>query len=506
MRPRAILCLLVLVLGTYPVLVLGARPAISLAARLDILNRICIDRVVLSPALEKPFKIPVGCEIIDCCPGCPGSGVMEWRIQVEAKVLEGAELRFEGLSAEDLKQLRITGDAKLEGNRILVRRGMSTIGDLPALTAGKVPIGSLIPLIDNAAAARLPSMQSITRKPSRGDPDAGGVGDNITVQQFLGPFRVNSFRWRPIFYSCIRPGVAGDQLKVLAISSGDNVVVMMDSRTAAGGSGCTDDEVLRSTGVSTFTNILTASGCNSEIAVFATNNAMNLDTPVSTWTNGTSDIHTSSLQPIVNVPVSVWIANNAATAQAVNDVANANLLYGQNKIGVQFTATYNDVSGNPNAVGTIGTVSCGAIAAIQASAFYTPNTLNIYYVNGAFTGANCARTVPVGDGNISYMGTLANLASLPHEIGHAFGLRPADQGGHTNGLAGFGNNNIMWGGGPATRDAFTLGQAFRMNTHTDGWGGTMLINDGLRPGPGRACPPLTTSSICPALALDWARP
>jgi len=507
MRPKAILCLLVLVLGAYPVHVLGARPAISLAARLDILNRICIDRVdVLPPVLEKPFKIPVGCEVIDCCPGCPGGGVMEWRIQVEAKVLEGAELRFEGLSAEDLKQLRITGNAKLEGNRILVRRGMSTVGGLPALTAGTVPIGSLTPLIDKAAAARLPSTQSIIR-PSPGDPDAGGVGDNITVQQFLGPFRVNSFRWRPIFYPCIRPGVtAGDQLRVRAIAGGDNVVVMMDSRTAAGGPGCTDDEVLRSTGASTFANILAASGCNAEIAVFATNNAMNFDTPVKTWTDSTSDIHTSSLQPIINMPVSVWIANNAAAVQAVNDVANANLLYGQNKIGVQFTATYNNVSGNPNAVATIGNASCGAVAAIQGSAFYTANALNIYYVNGAFTGENCARTVPVGDGNVSYLGTLANLASLAHEIGHAFGLRPAGQGGHTNGLAGFGNNNIMWGGGPATRDAFTLGQAFRMNTHTDGWGGTMLINDGLRPGPGRACPPLTTSSICPALALDWARP
>ena len=63
--------------------------------------------------------------------------------------------------------------------------------------------------------------------------------------------------------------------------------------------------------------------------------------------------------------------------------------------------------------------------------------------------------------------SIANIATLAHEIGHAFGLRPANSGGHTNGVAGFGDNNIMWGGGPPTRNVFSLGQAFRMNTHTE---------------------------------------
>ena len=111
-----------------------------------------------------------------------------------------------------------------------------------------------------------------------------------------------------------------------------------------------------------------------------------------------------------------------------------------------------------------------------------------------------------GNGNINRIGTTANIASLTHEIGHAFGLRPADSGGHTNALPGFGSNNIMQGGGLPTRDHFSLGQAFRMNTHSDAFGGTMLIQNGLRPGPGRTCLPLTTNSMCPALNLDWTRP
>ena len=42
-----------------------------------------------------------------------------------------------------------------------------------------------------------------------------------------------------------------------------------------------------------------------------------------------------------------------------------------------------------------------------------------------------------GDANITFIGGNANLATLAHEIGHAFGLRPGDQGGHTNNFQGF---------------------------------------------------------------------
>jgi hypothetical protein len=45
-----------------------------------------------------------------------------------------------------------------------------------------------------------------------------------------------------------------------------------------------------------------------------------------------------------------------------------------------------------------------------------------------------------------------------------------------------------------------------MNTHTDQWGGSMLIKNGLRPDPGRPCPPLAVSRTCPALKTAWPRP
>jgi len=483
-------------------------PSIGAALNLDYLNRVCVEEIEKIVDVPPPGRIPVGCEIIDCCPGCPGPPFdnFEWQIAVDAAVMEGWELRFENASPEQLKQLKISGNAKLENDRIVLRQGQTRITAIPGKTAGAITFGTLKPIIEKTADAKLRSLLSRSR-PRAGDADAGSVKNRISVRQLQGAFTVNTYSSRYFTSPCRSsvpvelPAELQDLIRVQN-AAGDNVVVMLDARGAA----CRNDRVLRTTNEVSVGNMRAAAGCNSEIATFSANNAMLFQTPVATWTNNLGDLHVAPMQPIINVPVTVWIANGAAAAQAVNDIANANLLYSQNKIGVQFTATINNVSGNNAAVNTIGTVSCGAVGPILASAFFTPNVLNIYYVNGPFNGQNCARTVPVGNGNINYIGTTANLATLAHEIGHAFGLRPAGAGGHTLGLPGFGNNNIMTQGGSPARNLFSLGQAFRMNTHSDVFGGTMLIQNGLRPGPGRACPPLTTSNICPALRLDWARP
>jgi hypothetical protein len=316
---------------------------------------------------------------------------------------------------------------------------------------------------------------------------------------------VNQFNWHYLIYPCLDPLPPLDRLEVQNIAAGDNAVVMMDSRAAAGPRGCRNDEILRTTGERTLGNVLAAEGCGSEISVFAARNAMSFNTPVTAWTNAIGDTYTVTMQPIINVPVSVWIANGAAGVQARLDFANADLLYEQNKVGVQFVPTYHDVSTSREAVETIGTARCIGVRAIRASSWYTANTLNFYYVNGAFTGNNCGGEEPDSDPNITYVGTTANVATVAHEIGHAFGLTPAWAGGHVNEEVGFGNNNIMWGGGPPTRHHFSLGQAFRMNTYVGRSNRTMLIGNGLRPGPGRDCPPVTASSTCPLLVVDWPR-
>jgi hypothetical protein len=499
---------------------LFACPSTGSALNWNIVERLCIGDSV-EPRILTP-RVPVGCEVVDCCPGCPGPHPLQWEIRLNGRVLGSVELRFEGLPSNRMRQLKISGNAKLDGERILIRPGTSRIEGLRPEVGGRVPVGLFRVAFDRDAAARLPTLLKSIRA-VRGDPDANSVPDGISVRQFIRGLEVNRFSSRYRISSCIRPPLASDWLRVQNIAAGDNVAVMMDSRASAGPAGCRNDEVLRTTSQLGVGNVLAAGACNSEIAVFAAQNAMALSTPVTTWTDSVGDIHTITMQPIINVPVSVWIANAGAAAQAQDDIDNANLIYGQkNKVGVQFVPTFHDVSANVTAVGTIGNW-CNAIGAIRGSAWYTPNTLNIYYVNdvkpppswpaSSVPGFNCDRFGDgsiAGDANITFIGTLlGNAATLAHEIGHAFGLRPGNQGGHSNdppGQPGFGNNNVMWAGGLPTRDHFSLGQAFRMNTQGDQWGGTMLIANGLRPGPGRSCPPLNTSDICPPLALDWSRP
>jgi hypothetical protein len=321
------------------------------------------------------------------------------------------------------------------------------------------------------------------------------------------------------------PCLPEDTLKIPGVARGDKVVVLVDARKTGG---CSNDIVLRSSGTTVLpNNLLSSAGCHSEIAIFSSDRAMLLEPTANTWTDDTSDVHTTAtLQPVIDVPVSVWIADAGARTKAKTDMARANVLYRANKVGVKFVPDFKNVWTDADAVHTIGDgiaaptrtdLSCtDAISALQASNFYTPHRLNVYYVNLAFTGRNCAiKETPdcndlpgaaVGDGNITYIGKRANRASLAHEIGHAFGLRPAPCGGHTENMQGFGPKNIMSGGGDGNRDRFTLGQVFRMNTQTDRWGGTMLIKNGLRNGPGRACAPLLSNDQCPALNKDWTRP
>jgi len=340
-------------------------------------------------------------------------------------------------------------------------------------------------------------------------------------------FRISGLLGILSLFSC-QAGSAGDTLKIENIAGGGDVVVVIDSRALKDGTWwCRNDEVhkIKPSAAGPTTAELTlsvpaiaADGCNSEIVVFTEGNAMAQSS--TDWSND-NDVRTITMKPIIDVPVSVWIASAAATAEqgAKDGVDNATAIYRKNKVGVQFVAAYQNVSSNTKAVEVIGE-SCNSIGGIRTSAWYTPNTLNVYYVDrviappelggGRVNGLTCDR---FGDGqiradaNIIFVAHRSDDATIAHEIGHAFGLRPGAQGGHTSNLRDLPRNNVMCASNCSPpREHFSLGQAFRMNTQADEWGGTMLIANGLRPGPGRHCPPLTTSDLCPPLSLDWERP
>jgi hypothetical protein len=465
-------------------------PSSVMAIHWDFLFRFCPGDFVEIPPFPflEDIPIPVGCEVIDCCPGCPGPGIIDWRINIDKTRFQGATLRFEGLTQKHLAQLQIKGDAKVtDKGEIALGSGEIRISGLPVEIDGRVPVGFVTPkAVDKFDAATQESDADKSAANSRNDADGSG---GIDLSQYVGNFRVNSFRSRYYAIPCHGGTGSEDRLRLTNNTSGDTAIAMLDDRTGA----CNNDLFTRTTGTAGMGNILSNGACRSTVSVFSDDNAMSYQTNVTTWTDAIGDTHTVNLQPIITVPVSVWIADNNQAAQAANDFANANLLYNQNNTGIQFAPTFNNVSGNAAAVTAIGTGCPATAGPLQGSGFHTANRLNIYYVNSAFTGVNCGV-----DRNMNFIGTISNLGSLPHEIGHAYGLRPSGNAGHVNGVAGFGNNNIMFGGGPGTRNQFTTAQSFRLNTDT-----TSMFNvNGNRVGPTETCLPDVSSAICPALILD----
>jgi hypothetical protein len=451
--------------------------------------RYCPEEFFEIPRIIEDIPIPVGCEVIDCCPGCPGPGFIDWKIRLDKTIMQGARLRIEGLDEKSLRALKISGDAKISvKGDIILGTGEISISGLPEQVNGQVPVAYITPQISNIDA--LMKSATLASKTMQASDDAD-AGPGIEIIQYRGPYRVNTFRSRYIAFPCYRPPTAEDRLVLNNNTSADSAVAMIDFRTA----GCNNDQTTRTVNTASMGNILSNGTCRSTVSVFSDDNAMSYEPNVTTWTNSAGDVHTVNLQPIITVPVSVWVATNALLVAAQNDFANANLLYNQNNVGVQFNPTYTNYSGVAGAAATIGTgcPTAATVAALQGSVWYTANRLNAYYVNSAFTGVNCGQ-----DRNMNFIGTTANLGSLPHEFGHAYGLRPSASWGHTNNVAGFGNNNIMWGGGPGTRNNFTASQSFRLNTDTT----SMLNANGERAGPTETCLPNASSAICPALTLD----
>lgn len=519
------------------VAMLAAYSSAVLAYRYQITDRICIPDAGFPP-IERRIPIPVGCKLVDCCPGCPASGPLEWRIRIDARILQGAELRFEGMGAAELKKLKITGNAKVDGDRILVRRGHSRIQGVPDRMGANIGVGSLLPVASKDAGSRVRSL-SWGSPARRGDRPRGSLIDQITVQQYLGPFPVNDFSWRYNFTRCpVSKGpfrVPWDTLKLQDHVPAESVAVMIDARTAAGATGCQDGSggnewVFGATPGPTGSivlpnNLLRAEGCNSEIVVFSQDRKMYFERNVSTWTNSTGDVHLAPLEPAIRVPLTVWIADSAAAERAVEEVNNANLLYRQNRVGIQFDPNYENKSTDPAAVAIIdngigiisstGRKECLDLQGLKDNGLYTDKALNFYYVRLEMYGRNCAikrtPTTPCpsagaekGDGNITYIGSLVNLVSVAHEVGHALGLRPGPCGGHPDGMTGFDDDNIMLGEAHDLANHLTIGQVFRMNTHDDEWGGTMLIENGLRPiSDRRACMPNSPANmLCPLLRTD----
>jgi hypothetical protein len=76
--------------ATWTLFVLAASGiAFESHAQYKVRDRICIADLRKAPPVLPANPVPIGCELVDCCPGCPGGGLIEWRVStlmVEARL------------------------------------------------------------------------------------------------------------------------------------------------------------------------------------------------------------------------------------------------------------------------------------------------------------------------------------------------------------------------------------------------------------------------------------
>jgi len=236
---------------------------------------------------------------------------------------------------------------------------------------------------------------------------------------------------------------AADRITLTNSIDNDEAIVLLN--------GCSTEKVLRVRHHLDIDNVAKGS-CLSEAIVFSSSNAMFLRENLE-WKNNDTDTIDIALKKPVKVDVVIWLARaDAKTGPdgAETHIKKANELFDNNKVGVTFAATFEEVFSDTDAVEKIGT-SCSPlnVKSERGPNVFTEGSINVYYVTKADSGVTCKPQNP----DILFIGTNASPTSLAHEFGHAFSLSHEDPG----------TTNVMVGGSAETRTNFTDGQAFRMN-------------------------------------------
>ena len=224
--------------------------------------------------------IPVGCESVDCCPGCPAREALTWRIRLGGDAVEAMVLEFEGLPSG---RPTLEGDGRwLDDRRLEIRPGVTFVRGLPRDVRGRSPVA--LPRVSRMRAGLDPAR------------DADRPFE-FSVEQFVRAIRVNEFRVLYWLINCFRrPGSGQDNVRLDNNASSDNGIVLLDARRAGG---CANDEVWRGTGSIPIDNALSNSTCQSEAVVFSNHHAVQFLPAVTTWTDAVGDLLPVPLTPLL---------------------------------------------------------------------------------------------------------------------------------------------------------------------------------------------------------------
>lgn len=460
-------------------------PAVTSAQPIETLPRdqlatVCWPELAKVRTLTELDPIPVGCELVDCCPGCPKPESLEWRIRLEGGPVQSATLKFDNLSPEQVARLKFDGDVTpLDESGFRIGKSKARILGLPGDARDLPPVGRISLVYDPKwGAGRI--AESSKEELSLDADDRDDI--SLVIEQRLGNVVVNEYLLKYELRFC--GPHESDRIDLVENTGNDMAVVLFNGGRDDGA--CLVDEFVRGTGPIPMGNLVSSSTCPSNVAVFSDDDAMKLLENVGAWTSRPVDALQVPLKPDrLMAPVRVWLVRRDAKTFASESVDVANFFYNANNAGIGFDASgRQDVSRNPAATQATAN-GCTDLAGLTASEFFVPGRLNVYFVDQATTGFACAK-----NRNVMFVGTLANHSTLAHEFGHAMSLPDVES---TN--IGFTNQNVMFEQG-GVRKVLSEGQLFRASVHC----GSMLNLNGVRaPGePKRNCPNAFDGELCPS--------
>ena len=82
---------------------------------MSVLDPQCFENIAI-----RGKSVMVGCEIVDCCPHCPGDFFIDWIIHVEGDPIKGLVLEFDGLPVETARRLKLKNARWLKGRNLLL--------------------------------------------------------------------------------------------------------------------------------------------------------------------------------------------------------------------------------------------------------------------------------------------------------------------------------------------------------------------------------------------------
>jgi hypothetical protein len=131
--------------------------------------------------------ILVGCEIVDCCPGCPGPPYeIDWRIRVSGPVLEAVNLWFPTLSPDAARRMNVEGNGRWLGlNRLRVDKGQTILRGFSVNPGVRAPVAVPQLVLDDAAVRMLTSQRGVNQ--------FGRV--ELVVEQMIGRVVVGEYRF-----------------------------------------------------------------------------------------------------------------------------------------------------------------------------------------------------------------------------------------------------------------------------------------------------------------------